>query len=69
MIKRLRVQIPGRAAGNFSPPESGLAMLLSRHSVGTYLELRSHATYQGMLSHSHLSSLSQCGLILAERVE
>ena len=40
-------------------------MLLCRQSVGTYQEMISHATYQGMLSHSHLSLLSHCGLILA----
>ena len=44
---------------------SGLAMLLSRHSVGTYQETGSHATRQGPLGHSRLSSLSYCGLILA----
>ena len=44
-------------------------MLLCRHSVGTYLETSSHATRQGMLSHSHLISLSHCGLILAIEVE
>ena len=48
---------------------SGLTKLLSRHSVGTYPEMSSHATCQGTLSHSHLSSLSHCGLILALRVE
>ena len=44
-------------------------MQLSRHSVGTYQETSAQATRQGTLSHSHLSSLSHCGLILAERVE
>ena len=44
-------------------------MPLCRHSVGTYLETSSHATRQGMLSHSHLISLSHCGLILAIEVE
>ena len=46
---------------------SGLAMPLSSHSVGTYQETSSHAARQGTftLSHSHLSSLSHCGLILA----
>ena len=44
---------------------SGLAMLQSRHNVGTYPETNSHATCQGTFSHSHLSSLSYCGLILA----
>ena len=38
---------------------------LSRHSVGTYQGTSSHATRQGTLSHSRLSSLSHCGLILA----
>ena len=41
-------------------------MLLPRHSVGTYLATNSHTTHQGTLSHSHLSSLSHCGLILAK---
>ena len=50
--------------------QSGLTMPLSRHSVGTYLEKSSYATYnEGTLRHSRLSSLSRCGLILAERVE
>ena len=45
--------------------QSGLTMLLSRHSVGTYPEMSSHATCQGTFSHSCLSSLSHCGLIVA----
>ena len=45
--------------------QSGLTMPLSRHSVGTYQETNSHATCQGTFGHSHLSSLSHCGLILA----
>ena len=49
--------------------QSGLTMLLSRHSVGTYQEMSSHVTCQGILSHSHLGSLSHCRLILAWRVE
>ena len=48
---------------------SGLTVPLSRHSVGIYLEMSSHASRQGTLSHSHLSSLSHFGLILALRVE
>ena len=32
-------------------------------------KMSSHATHQEMLIHSHLSSLSHSGLILAERVE
>ena len=44
---------------------SGLTMILSGHGVGTYPETSSHATCQGTFSHSHLSSLSYCGLILA----
>ena len=43
----------------------GLTMPLFRHSVGTYLETSSHTTCQGPYCHSHLSSLSHCGLILA----
>ena len=48
---------------------SGLTMPLSRHSVGTYRETSSHATRQGTLGHSRLSSLSHFGRIMAERVE
>ena len=44
---------------------SGLTMLLSRHSVGTYQETSSHATRQGTLGHSRLSSLGHRRLILA----
>ena len=44
---------------------SGLTMPLSRHSVGIYQETRSHATRQGTLSQSRLSSPSHCVLILA----
>ena len=44
---------------------SGLTMPLCRHSVGTYQETSSRATRRETLSHSHLSSLSHCGLILA----
>ena len=43
---------------------SGLTMPLSRQSVGTYQESRSHAAHQGTLGDSRLSSLSHCGLIL-----
>ena len=45
--------------------QSGLTMLLSRQSVGIYEEMSSHATRHETLCHSHLSSLSQSGLILA----
>ena len=45
--------------------QSGLTMPLSGHSVGTCPEMSSHATCQGTFSHSHLSSLSHCGLIPA----
>ena len=44
--------------------QSGLTMPLSQHSVGTYQEMSPHATHQGTLGHSCLSSLSHCGLIL-----
>ena len=44
-------------------------MPLSRHSVGTYQETSAHTTRQGTLGHSRLSSLSHCGLILAERAD
>ena len=44
---------------------SGLTMPLSRHSVGTYQETSLYTTHWGTLSHSCLSSLSHCGLILA----
>ena len=40
-------------------------MPLSRHIARTYQETSSHTTRQGTLDHSRLSSLSQCGLILA----
>ena len=45
--------------------QSGLTLPLSRHSVGTYPETSSHATCQGTVGHSRLSSLSYCGLILS----
>ena len=48
---------------------SGLIMPLSRYSVGTYQETSSHATRQRTPGHSRLSSLSHCGLILAQLVE
>ena len=44
-------------------------MPLSWHSEGIYRETSSHATRQGTLDHSRLSSLGHCGLILAENVE
>ena len=47
---------------------SGLTMPLSRQSEGTYQETSSHATRQGTLSHSRLSSLSYCGTILRESI-
>ena len=40
-------------------------MPLSWRGVGTYQEKSSHATHQGTLGHSRLSSLSHRGLILA----
>ena len=43
-----------------------LIMPLSRQSVGIYQETSSHATRQGTLGHSRLSSLSHGGLILAK---
>ena len=43
---------------------SGLTVPLSRHCVGTYQKMSSHATSQGSHGHSHLSSLSHCVLIL-----
>ena len=43
---------------------SRLTMPLPRHSVGTYQVTSSHATRQGTLSHSRLSSLRHCGLAL-----
>ena len=39
---------------------NGLTMPLSRFSVGTYQETSSHATSQGTISLSRLSSLSHC---------
>ena len=48
---------------------SGLTMPLSGHSLRTYRKTSSHATCQGTLGHSRLSSLCHCGLILAERME
>ena len=44
-------------------------MPLSGHSVGTYRETSSHSIRQGTLSHSRLSWLNHCGLILAKGVE
>ena len=44
---------------------SGLTMPLSTRGVGNHPEASSHATCQGTLDHSRLSSLSHCGLILA----
>ena len=38
----------------------------SRHSVETYHETGSHASRQGTLGHSPLSSLRHCGLIPAK---
>ena len=44
--------------------------MLSRHSVGTSRGGKSsHATRQGTLGHSRVSSLSHCGVILAHKVE
>ena len=44
-------------------------MPLPKHSVGTYQETSSHASRQGTLGYSRLSSLSNYELILAKRVE
>ena len=41
-------------------------MPLSRQSVGTHRDTSSHATRQGTLGHSRLSSLSHRALILAK---
>ena len=48
---------------------SRLTVLVSSHSVGTYHETSSHATRSGNTRPSLLSSLSHCGLILAQWVE
>ena len=48
---------------------NGLTVLLSRHSVRTYLETSSQATCQGTFGPSCLGLLSHCGLTLASRVE
>ena len=42
-------------------------MPLCRHSVGTFLETNSHAACPETFGHSRLSSLSLCGLILAQK--
>ena len=42
-------------------------MPLSRRSVGTSPETSSHATCQGTIGHSRLSSLSHCGNMRVER--
>ena len=44
-------------------------MPLYRQSLGIYQETNSHATCQETLGYSRLSSLSYCGLILAEKVK
>ena len=44
-------------------------MPLCSHSVGTYYDTSSHATRQGTLGQSRLSSLSHRGLIMAQGVE
>ena len=80
VIERFRVRILAGAVGEFSSPklvfcadsytpltqrsQSRMTMPLSRHSVRTYPETSSHATCHGTFGHSHLSSLSHCGLIL-----
>ena len=78
MLPQWHVKDPGRSAKsalgrlhlNTHTPltqrvRSELTMPLCRHSVETYEEMSSHATRQGTLSHSRLSSLSHCGLIQA----
>ena len=45
----------------------GLGQL--QHVVILSVNMTSHATHQGTLGYSHLSSLGYCGLTLAERVE
>ena len=45
--------------------QTGLTMLLCQYSVGSYQEISSRATCQGILGHGHLSLLSHCRLILA----
>ena len=71
---KCRWQVTPKHAYTLNPMRSdwartGLTMPLSRHSLGTYQETSLHATRRGTLSHSRLSSLSHCGLILAYRVE
>ena len=60
----------GRLHLNTSKPltqrsRSGLTMPLCRHRLGTYQERSSQTTRRGTTSHSRLSSLSHCRLILA----
>ena len=45
--------------------QSGLTILLSRHSERTCQEMSSQENHQGTLGQNRLSSLSHCGLIQA----
>ena len=64
--QKCRWQVTPKPTYIFDPTKSEWAtMLLHRQSAGTDQEMSSHATCQGMLSHSRLHSLNHCGLILA----
>ena len=68
--QRCRWQVTRKHAYTLDPTKSEWADFAAvEHNVRAYQKTSSHATRQGTLSHSRLSSLSHCGLILAYRVE
>ena len=67
--QQCRWQVTSKHLYTLNPKKSEWAGYSARRSVGTSQETSSHATCQGTLGHSRLSSLSHCGLILAQRME
>ena len=65
--QKYRWQIPSKHEHTLDPTKSEWAdyTAIQALCVGTYQETSSHALRQGTLSHSRLSWLSHCGLILA----
>ena len=63
-LPNCRWQVAAKHACTLDPARSGSVNYAVQASVGTHQETHSHATRQGTLVHSRLSSLNHCGVIL-----
>ena len=63
-LPKCRWQVAAKHACTLDPARSGSVNYAVQASAGTHQETHSHATRQGTLVHSRLSSLNHCGMIL-----